>query len=213
MPQEKQIEDMKLEKIKLEKPVEKVEEKIVETQKEENKEVVTNNKQDKEVKQSSETTLKSSDVTDKVGTTSKDVVIHKKTEAVVNGNDLRISTKHAVAICNYIKNKNIDVAIHSLYEVGNMKKPIPMKGEIPHRKGIMSGRYPLKAVAEFIKLLKSLKANAITNELELEKFKLFCMANVASRPHKRFGRARFKRTHVQLKLIPIAKKKNKEDKK
>ena len=55
-----------------------------------------------------------------------------------------------------------------------------MKGEIPHRKGkgMMSGRYPLNAVKDFIMLLKSLKANAINHEIELEKVKLACMPNM-----------------------------------
>ncbi len=131
----------------------------------------------------------------------------KKTQAVVNGQNLPISTKHAVAICNYIRGKDIDEAISMLEQVEQMKKPIPMKGEIPHRKGkIMSGRYPINASKEFIKLLKSLKANAVINELELEKYVLFCVPNVAARPHRRFGRTRFKRTHVILKLIQPIKK-------
>lgn len=135
----------------------------------------------------------------------------KRTEAVVNGRSLPISTKHAIAICNFIKNKDIDQAIRELEQVKEKKKPVPMRGEIPHRKGkgMMSGKYPIKAAGEFIKLLKSLKANAIVNELELEKCKLACMSNVAARQYRRFGRGRFKRTHIQLKLIPT-KKKDKE---
>ena len=132
----------------------------------------------------------------------------KKSEAVVNGRDLRISTKHSVAVCNFIKNKNIDDALAHLEEVSKMKRAIPMRGEIPHRKGkMMSGRYPLNAVKAFIRLLKSLKANAINHELELEKVKLACMANVASRPMKRFGQGKHKRSHVQIKLIPMGAKK------
>ena len=128
----------------------------------------------------------------------------KKSEAVVNGRDLRISTKHSVAVCNFIKNKNIDDALAHLEEVSKMKRAIPMRGEIPHRKGkMMSGRYPLNAVKAFMILLKSLKANAINHELELEKVKLSCMANVASRPMKRHGQGKHKRSHVQIKLIPM----------
>jgi len=134
----------------------------------------------------------------------------KRTEAVVNGRNLPISTKQAVAICRYIKNKNIDKAILMLEEAEKFKRAIPMKGEIPHRKGkIMSGRYPVKAVREFIKLLKSLKANALANELELEKCLVLGKADVAPRPYRRFGRTRFKRTHVTLKLIQSGKKEKK----
>jgi large subunit ribosomal protein L22 len=135
--------------------------------------------------------------------------ISTKSEAIVNGKNLKISTKHAAAICNFIRNKNVDLAINELGEVEKMKRAIPMRGEIPHRKGkgMMSGRYPLNATKEIIALLKSLKSNAVEHNLELEKLKLFCMANVASRPHRRFGRRRFKRSHVQIKLIPMETKK------
>ena len=132
--------------------------------------------------------------------------ISKKSEAVVNGRNLKISTKHAVAVCDFIRGKDVDFAIAKLEEVGMMKRAIPMKGEIPHRKGkMMSGRYPQNASKEIIILLKSLKANALAHNLELEKLRLFCMANVASRPYRRFGRRRFKRSHVQIKLVPITK--------
>ncbi|MEK6872546.1 MAG: uL22 family ribosomal protein [Nanoarchaeota archaeon] len=130
----------------------------------------------------------------------------KKTEAVVKGEDLRISTKQAVAVCNFIRNKEIDQSIRNLEKVKKIEIAIPMKGEIPHKKGISiasgRGRYPINAVNEFLKLLKSLRANAIYNELELEKFKIFCMANIASKPQKRFGQGRFKRSHVLIKLVP-----------
>lgn len=136
----------------------------------------------------------------------------KKTEAVVNSTGLPISTKHAIAICNFIRGKNIDNAIAILEPVQMLKKAVPMKGEIPHRKGnMMSGRYPVKAAGEFIRALKSLKSNAIVNELELEKYVIFCKANIASRPYRKSGRARGKRTNVQLKLIlPLKKEKKKE---
>jgi len=133
----------------------------------------------------------------------------KKNEAVVNGRGLQISTKHSIAICNFIRGKHIDRAISELEEVLKMKRAIPMRGEIPHRKGMMSGRYPLKAAGVFIKLLKSLKSNAMINELELEKYEIYCMANLASRPYKRFGKRRSKRSNVQFKLIPLKKKKRK----
>jgi ribosomal protein L22 len=133
----------------------------------------------------------------------------RKTEAVVNGNDLHIGRKHAVALSNFIRGKNIDKAISELEEVEKMKKPIPMRGEIPHRHGMMSGRYPVKGAGIFIMLLKSLKSNAIANDLELEDLKIFVMSNRASRPYKRFGQGRFKRTHVTIKLIPKKEGKNK----
>jgi ribosomal protein L22 len=137
----------------------------------------------------------------------------KKTEAVVNGMNLSMGLKHAMAICNMIRNKDIDDSIKILEEVEKYKRAVPMRGEIPHRHGMMSGRYPIKATGIMVKLLKSLKSNAMQNELELEKFKIFAMANNASRPYRRFGQGRFKRTHVTIKLIPRHKENKKENKK
>lgn len=141
----------------------------------------------------------------------KDYAGAKKTEAVVNGRDLAIGRKYSVALCDFIRNKDIDIAIRELEEVAAMRKAIPMRGEIPHKKGMNmasgSGRYPVKGAKIYAALLKSLKSNAIVNELELEKYKIYAMPNRASRPYKRFGQGRFKRSHVVLKLIARAKAK------
>ena len=117
----------------------------------------------------------------------------------MNGRDLRISTKHAIAICKFIKGKKIDDAVRELEQVLNKEKPVAMKGEIPHRKGnaIMSGRYPIKACGVFIKLLKSLAANCSINGLE-NAYITLTKADVASQPYRRFGSRRFKRSHVLL---------------
>ncbi len=133
-----------------------------------------------------------------------------KTEAVVYGKDLRISKKHAVAICNFIRGRKIEEAVFLLQEVSQMKRAVPMRGEIPHRKGMMSGRYPIKAAEQFLKLLKQLSANASANGLDLDKGKIECRADRASRPYKRFGSERFKRTHVILRLRIQKEKKPRE---
>ncbi|MAH03481.1 hypothetical protein CMI39_01700 [Candidatus Pacearchaeota archaeon] len=120
----------------------------------------------------------------------------KKTIAVVNGRSLPISTKHSVAICNFIKGKKIENAISDLEQVLSYKKAVPMKGEIPHRKGkIMSGRYPKKAVEHFIKLLKSLLSNSseLNNPIITD-----AIANLGSRPYSKFGAVRKKRSHVKI---------------
>ncbi len=134
----------------------------------------------------------------------------KKTEAVVHGKDLPLSKKHCIAICDMIRGKRIEKAILMLEEVIKMKKAVPMKGEIPHRKGkIMSGRYPINATKSFIKLLRQLSANATNNEMEIENGIIECKADRAARPYKRFGSMRFKRTHLTLRLVIKDKKKSK----
>lgn len=137
----------------------------------------------------------------------------KKTEAIVQGKDLGISTKHAMAICKFIRGKTIEKSIFMLSEVVQIKRAIPMKGELPHRKGMERGRFPQKAAKEFIKLLRQLAANAAVNEMEIEKGRIQCKANRASRPYRRFGSQRFKRTHVELKLTYKKDRKDKKHKK
>lgn len=132
----------------------------------------------------------------------------KKTEAIVNAKNLPISTKDSASVCRFIKNKKIGNAIADLEQVLRLKKAVPMKGEIPHKKGrrMMSGRYPKKAVQNFIKLLKSLLANANYNGLE-EPVISEAVANIGERPYGKFGWVRKKRSHVKLKAIERKKEK------
>ncbi|MFH1608113.1 MAG: uL22 family ribosomal protein [archaeon] len=136
----------------------------------------------------------------------------KKTEVVVNARSVPISTKYAIAICKFINKKKIQRAISDLGEVVVKKKAVPMKGEIPHRKGrIMSGRYPKNASEHFIKLLKSLQSNATNHELD-EPVIVEAVANLATRPYGKFGRVRKKRTHVRIvaREKKMIKEKNKK---
>jgi len=121
----------------------------------------------------------------------------KRTKAIVNALDIPISTKHSAAICRFIKRKEIQEAIRDLELVARIKKPVPMKGEIPHRKGrIMSGRFPEKAAREFIILLKSLSSNSVYHGLE-NPIIAEAVANIGSRPFGRRG-IRRKRTHIKI---------------
>ncbi|MCK9568397.1 hypothetical protein M0R72_05605 [Candidatus Pacearchaeota archaeon] len=143
--------------------------------------------------------------------------IEKKDEAVVNGVSLPLSTKKSVAICKFIRGKSIDKALGDLEEVRQMKKAIPMTGEIPHRKGkgMMSGRFMTKTVEYMIKLLKSLKSNSSANGIE-DPIIAEAIPNRASRPRGRFGAIQRKRTHIFIKAVErkkIAELKNKSKKK
>jgi ribosomal protein L22 len=138
----------------------------------------------------------------------------KKTEAIVNISSVPISTKYSMALCRFVKNKKIEKAIKDLEDVLLFKKVVPMKGEIPHKKGkgIMSGRYPQTATKYFIKILKSLLANSNYNGLE-EPVIIEAVANMGSRPYGRFGRVRRKRTHIRIiarDKVLISKKKSKK---
>ena len=122
----------------------------------------------------------------------------KKTEAVVRGLGIPISSKQSFAISKFIKNKEITKAIKELEEILLHKRALPMKGEIPHRKGpIMSGRYPRNALREFVKLLKSLIANANVNEISNPVI-VEAYGNFASRPYGKSGRVRKKRSNIMI---------------
>ena len=134
--------------------------------------------------------------------------IKKKFIASANGRSLPVSKKQCMYICSFINGKSIDAAIADLGQVIKMKKAVPFKGEIPHRKGkgMMSGRYPVKASKLFIDLLKGLKGNVLVNQMELEKTRIcWASASWAPRPIRRGGREA-KRTHVMLKARELAPK-------
>lgn len=135
-------------------------------------------------------------------TEKKDVV--KKDYAIIYGRNLPISLKHSKFISKFIKGKKIEIVIMELEQVMKKKQVIPMKGELPHRKGkgMMSGKYPVKASEHFIKLLKSLNANSSVNGLDTSKTIIKeAIVNKAPDQMHRFGRTKFKRTHVKLKAM------------
>ena len=128
----------------------------------------------------------------------------KKEETVARGISLPLSKKHCMYLCNFIRHKSVDAALADLELVLKFKRAVPMKGEIPHRHGMMSGRYPVKAAKLFMKLLKGLKGNIAVSGLDTAKTSIvWASASWASRPQKRGG-ARFKRTHVVLKAREAA---------
>ncbi len=138
----------------------------------------------------------------------------KKTEAVINGLSLSMSTKKAMGICKFIKGKTITKAIADLGEVVHGGRVVPMKGEYAHQKGkgISSGKFPVKAAGIFITLLKGLAGNA--NVAGLEEPVIFeAVANLAPRPFGRFGAIRKKRTHVKIVAINKKMKAKKENEK
>ena len=75
----------------------------------------------------------------------------------------------------------------------------------------MSGRFPIKDSKEFIIILKSLKGNTLTNNMESPIIKE-AISNQASRPLGKGGRVKRKRTHVTI-IAKEIKEKKKEDKK
>ncbi|MEK6792358.1 MAG: hypothetical protein AABX96_00195 [Nanoarchaeota archaeon] len=114
----------------------------------------------------------------------------KKDVAIVRAPSVHMSKRHGMYICSFIKGKSIDDAMKDLEKVILIKKAVPFKGEIPHRKGkgMMSGRYPVAASKIFISILKTLKGNVMFNDMNLEKTRIYsAYTNWASRPQRRGG--------------------------
>lgn len=206
--------DKKLRTADAEKNKQEFEEKITETKKPEEKiisekqkvsEIQTENKQ-------KTTETKKSEVQNKK--------IIKKNEAVVNIQNAPVSTKYSMALCKFIKHKEIKKAISELEQVLVYRKAIPMKGGVGHKSSAGrfasgSGKYPQDASEYFIKLLKSLSANATANSLD-EPIITEAVANIGQKPRARFGRWQRKRTHIKLvaknKINKSAKNKKQEKK-
>lgn len=126
--------------------------------------------------------------------------------AIIHGKDLPISTKHAIEISNFIRNKNLQKSRTLLKNVLKKKLAIPFKRfnkDRGHRKGkIGPGAYPIKATKCIIELLNSLEANAQNKGLTGASLIIKqIIPNRASRP-RHFGRIRgIKMKRTNLKII------------
>ena len=134
----------------------------------------------------------------------------KRNEAAVRAT-LKISKKHSMAICRMINNKTVDNALKELQEVTAKRKAVKMTGELPHRKGMMSGRYPVKASLSFIKLLKNLNSNASQLGVNTILAKIFAKADGAG--SSRSGRFKGKNTHLSILIREGKRNENKETRK
>lgn len=127
--------------------------------------------------------------------------------AKVVGRNLAISTKHAVVISNFIRGKKLSWAKDKLTKVLDYKVAVPFtvhNKKIGHRKGnLSSGRYPINATKEVIRMLKSAEANAQNKGLDTEALIISSIIpNHASRPwhYGRQRRTKMKRTHLEITL-------------
>ena len=85
-----------------------------------------------------------------------------KSEAIANVT-IPVSIKYTINIGRWIRGNNVDKAILKLEKVMQKKLPLPIvtfKMDVPHKKGIAAGRYPVKTANYVIDALKLVKANA-----------------------------------------------------
>ena len=123
----------------------------------------------------------------------------------------KISHKHTREIAVAIKGLTIEKARDYLQNVIEHKRSIPFrrfKNQVGHRTdpGVMSGRYPEKAVTEVLKLLDNLESNAEYKGMDMDRLKIINATTHKGVVIKRFipraqGRATDKNdvlTHVEL---------------
>jgi large subunit ribosomal protein L22 len=145
---------------------------------------------------------------------------NKETMAKAVGIALPVSTKQCVEICSMLRGRSVIEAKKMLEQVIGMKRAVPFKRychNIGHRKGHMGpGRYPVKACAEILAIVKTCEANAQFKGINTSNLiiKHIC-ANLASRPwhHGRQARTKMKRTHVEVVMVEGVKKEKKDRKK
>jgi large subunit ribosomal protein L22 len=135
--------------------------------------------------------------------------------ARASGRDLHISPKEAREICEAIKHMQLDTAMKYLERVAQKKEGVPyrrFKKNVPHhpeiadRFGIPSGRYPVKASSEILKVLKNAKANAESKGLDTERLKISHACAQAAMRMKNYVQRAFGRstpynhplTHVEI---------------
>lgn len=135
-------------------------------------------------------------------------------EAIVNVRNLEISTKKSIEIANFIRHKNLEKAKKMLQEVIEMKNPVPYKvhnKDIPHRPGMMAGRYPVKTSKTILKLLKSVQANAQNKGLSSDLVISNIIINQGNKQmHYGRNRGKMKRTHIKIIVKEMEKKQNKK---
>ena len=121
------------------------------------------------------------------------------------GTSLSISTKYSVEVCTMIRGKQLAKAKQMLEEVTKQKRAVPLNrygGEVPHKKGMMRGRYPIKCCTAIKNILESAEANAQFKGLNTAKL---VVKHIAAQQgptvmhHGRHGR-KAKRTHIEVVL-------------
>ncbi len=123
--------------------------------------------------------------------------------ALAKSLNIPVSTKHCIEIANAIRYKSTEYAKRYLVDVVALRRAVPFKtfnGNVGHKPGMASGRFPEKAARQFIKLVNSVESNAQFKGLNTADLKIVKMtANLASIPSGG-GRQRHKtkRTHLEI---------------
>ena len=136
--------------------------------------------------------------------------------ASAKAQNIPVSTKHSVEISRHLRYKKTSFAKSFLEDVIRLKKAVPyyrFDQDLGHKAGMSAGRFPQKAAREFLRLVKSVEANAQSKGLNSSALKITkVLANKASIPltggrHRRGT----KRTHLEIEVREISEKKEKRE--
>jgi len=150
-------------------------------------------------------------------TNKKQKTIGEEHLAKSKAQNLSISTKHCIEICNHLRYKNTTLAKKILEETIGLKRAIPFKRfkrAVGHKPGMAAGRFPQKAAKEVLDLIKSVETNAQFKGLNTSNLKIVkLLANKAAIPLTG-GRQRTatKRTHLEIEVKESREKKKKDRK-
>ncbi|HOD89725.1 MAG TPA: 50S ribosomal protein L22 [archaeon] len=109
--------------------------------------------------------------------------VDPKKTAKASRRNARVSTKMAIEFSNYFKNKKLNSALIILDDIIAKKDFLPLvkyRKKVAHRKGqakrgVPSGRYPVKTAKEIKQLLLNARANAEEKNLDIERLKILHM--------------------------------------
>jgi len=110
-------------------------------------------------------------------------IVDPKRSSRAQRENLPISSRYSIEFSNYFKGMKLDKAIKICTNIAEKKEHLPLvrfRKKVAHRKGdakrgVPSGRFPVKAAAEILKLLQGVKANAENKNLDSEKLKIIHM--------------------------------------
>jgi len=97
--------------------------------------------------------------------------------------NLPISSRYSIEFSNYFNGMKLDKAIKICTSIAEKKEHLPLvrfRKKVAHRKGdakrgVPSGRFPVKAAGEILKLLLGVKANAENKNLDSDKLRIVHM--------------------------------------
>ena len=133
--------------------------------------------------------------------------IEPEKTAKASGRELRVSPKHAREVCNTINGMKLDRAKDYLKQVILKKKAVPFKRfnkHVGHRHGLekaFSGRYPVKAAEQILRVLEGAEANAEYKGLDLERMRIIHASAYPGMKIKRFIPRAFGRSSPRFKTL------------